>query len=82
MVGPVTRIPSPTEIDMTAAQAISQLQALPPNEHIVLAYWRREAFPEIPPDQWDAASDHATHETDWSRAHEAIDWEMTQFLQS
>ena len=56
------------------------LQALPPEEHIILAWWEHSQFTEIPEDQWPAAAESVEDELDWSRTHDAMGAHMELWL--
>ena len=45
-----------------------------PNEDLIIAYWQRDAFPDILKKDWSNFSDGATDEVDWSSAHESISY--------
>jgi len=67
---------------MTAAEAIQVLQRLTPEEHIILAFWQHDQFPEVPADHWPDAAANAEDETDWSRTHDTLADQLAIFLAS
>lgn len=43
-----------------------------PDEDLIVAYWEREAFPDVPKKDWPDFAESAMDEVDWSHAHESI----------
>jgi len=63
---------------MKVSEAIRILQTLPAEEHIILAFWERDFFPDVPAEEWPDVADMAECETDWSRAYEDIEFAINK----
>jgi hypothetical protein len=66
---------------MKVKDLIAQLEKYhDPEEHIIVAYWQQEAFPDVEGEHWNDLADTATDDMDWSRAHEEIGWFMDETM--
>ena len=64
---------------MTVDEAIKVLRSsYPNNEEIIIAWWDKEAFPEVSQDNWGGSCDWVMDKMDWSHAHDDI----SQLLQT
>ncbi len=60
---------------MTVDEAIKLLRSSYPNypdEEIIIAWWDKEAFPEVSHDNWDESCDWVMDKMDWSHSHDDI----------
>ena len=57
---------------MTVDEAIRTLQTYPNDEKIIIAWWDKEAFPEISQAVWDRSCAMVMDYMDWSDTHDDI----------
>ena len=58
---------------MTVDEAIKVLRSSYSNdEEIIIAWWDKEAFPEVSQDNWDGSCDSVMDDMDWSHSHDDI----------
>jgi hypothetical protein len=60
---------------MKVKEAIKDLEHLDPDADIILAWWKKDAFPDVTDKDWSYAVDRVDSRMDWSQAQEDI--EMT-----
>ena len=57
---------------MKVKDAIKQLKKLKPNDDIVIAWWEKDAFPDVADNDWSYAAQKAD-DMDWSNTHSDIE---------
>ena len=57
---------------MKVKDAIKYLKKLKPNDDIVIAWWEKDAFPDVADNDWSYAAQKAD-DMDWSNAHSDIE---------
>lgn len=57
---------------MTKEEAIKLINRLEDSEHIILAYWRKDMFEDVPKDEWADFAYYTEDKTDWSYTHEQM----------
>ena len=57
---------------MKVKDAIKHLKKLKPNDDIVIAWWEKDAFPDVADNDWSYAAQKAD-DMDWSNTHSDIE---------
>jgi len=66
---------------MQVKDLIAQLQKHhDPEEHLVVAYWQHDMFPDVKKEHWRDLADAATSDMDWSRTQEEVMWYMDEMM--
>ena len=65
---------------MTVKELIEQLKVYhKPNDDLIVAYWERDMFGEIPKGEWGEFANHVEAKMDWSSDHEVIEWMWDEY---
>ena len=57
---------------MKVKEVIKNLEHLNPDSDIIMAWWDKDAFPDVADEDWSYAVDRVDSRMDWSQAHEDI----------
>ena len=58
---------------MKVKEVIKNLQHLNPDSDIIMAWWDKDAFPDVADQNWSYAVDRVDDRMDWSQAHKDIE---------
>ena len=65
---------------MKVSEAIQHLQELNQDEHILIAWWEKDYFPDCATDFWNNAIDDVDSQMDWSETVKSLDQHL-EYLQ-
>jgi hypothetical protein len=60
---------------MLVTDAIKELEKLNAGDELVIAWWEKTAFDNIPKKHWEAFVEHVENKMDWSGTHEDLEAE-------
>ena len=58
---------------MKVKEVIKNLEHLNPNSDIIMAWWDKDAFPDIADEDWSYAVDRVDDRMDWAQTHADIE---------
>ena len=58
---------------MKVKEAIKYLESYDEDEEIIIAWWDKESF-SVPDEDWDRLAHYVCQKTDWSQAHEVLEF--------
>lgn len=57
---------------MTKAELLKSIAGLPDDEILIVAYWKRDMFPNVPDEDWEDFAEHLDNKMDWSNTHDQM----------